>query len=383
MMSIVVVACLSLFANLIVNSIEIPFIKNVTLIPRYNWNSTMMTNQTLDNCICFSLESFVAFNWFPNKTCELFVTYSKTYQIRSTENIRLYFPQGIFPNKSECCMRDINYLLTKLRNGTWTYVNTTLNRNLLTDDNAYIVSIESDPPYLVRFHSQNLTLVSRNSIGTSPESVQIIGYFNGVYFAGFNNGPIRMIDSQNLTILANLFSSAITSIRGIMFLNNGRTLVASMFNSNLTCFFERISNGSLFDYTYSYQQKVNVSMIHGLTAVNDNYFYGTSYKDNLIYSFENTNESRIWIEKLIVNASSTTASSSNGLFVTIDDCGRFWFPLAASIFIFDENGTLIGNLTSPNSIMIDVLILDNYVLVISDRKNIQKQIIRIDPHLQC
>lgn len=126
-------------------------------------------------------------------------------------------------------------------------------------------------------------------------------------------------------------------------------------------------------------------MAHGLTAVNDQYFYATSYKDNLIYSFENTNRNTIWTQKLVVNGNSTKASSNSGTFVSIDDCGRFWFPLRTSIFIFDENGILIGNLTSKNtnSIMIDVLILDNYVLVISNRKTSQNQIIRIDPHLQC
>jgi hypothetical protein len=99
-----------------------------------------------------SIPSFVAFNSFPNNTCQLFYTFPITYKIQPTSQARLYFPQQIFPNASQCCMRDIAYLLDKLKNGTWSYVNvSTLIRKLLIDDNGYLVTVEAYPQNFYRF----------------------------------------------------------------------------------------------------------------------------------------------------------------------------------------------------------------------------------------
>ena len=90
------------------HNIHIPFIANVTLIPRYRWNSITVNYQTIQQCFCQSMPSFVAFNWYPNNTCQLFYTFPRTYKIQPTSGARLYFPRGIFPNASQCCMPDLN-----------------------------------------------------------------------------------------------------------------------------------------------------------------------------------------------------------------------------------------------------------------------------------
>ena len=71
------------------------------------------------------MPSFVAFN-----------------RIQSTPAARLYFPQQTFPNVSQCCIPDLAYFLDKLKNGTWTYANVTLPRNILLNKHGYWVTVE-------------------------------------------------------------------------------------------------------------------------------------------------------------------------------------------------------------------------------------------------
>ena len=74
-----------------VHSILIPSIANVTLVPSDQLNSVIVTNYTIRRCICLYISSFVAFNWYPNNSCQLFYALPTTYTIQSTPNARLFF----------------------------------------------------------------------------------------------------------------------------------------------------------------------------------------------------------------------------------------------------------------------------------------------------
>lgn len=359
---------------------SIPFIRNVTLIPRYQWNSTTITNSTIHQCLCLSASSFVAFNWYPNNTCQLFYTFPITYKIQSMSNARIYFPQRIFPNVSQCCMPDLAFLLNKLSNGTRTYVNITDPRNLLIDAHGYLVTVEMQPPKLVRFDARTLAVVNRTTLPNSY--AMTVTFANNAYFVGIINGPILVMNSGNLTILNQISSPQIQDIRSIIFLENGRTMVTNNGNNRTINFFRR-NNNSSFNYTYAYQQLVSYPSPHGLTAYNDSLFYVTSYMNNTIYSYTIATNSGIWDEQRIVNAQ-PIRNISGGTFMTIDECGRYWFSLETSaVYIFDHLGSLAGIFSFGIAMIMDTLIADDYVMYFTDRRTNASRIIRIDPNIDC
>jgi hypothetical protein len=330
-----------------------------------------------------SVPSFVAFNWFPNNTCQLFYTFPITYKIQSTPQARLYFPKGVFPNASQCCMPDLNSLLNKLTNGTWTYVNISNARNLLLDNNGYLVTVEENLPRLDRFNAENLTLIDQTVISNNINSyAYTVGFSNNAYFAGLGNGTIVVIHSGNLNFLNNINSPYIQNIRGIIFLNNGSTMVSTNIYNNVINFFNQ-TNDETLNYTFAYQQSVYYPFPHGLTGYNDSFFYATSYQSNSVYSYSAVQNSTLWIEKLVVNTN-LFLSNGGGAFVTIDECGRYWFSLETSfIGIFDSLGSWIGNFSLESGMIVDTLITDNYVMYFTDRNASAGRIIRIDPHIQC
>ncbi len=146
--------------------------------------------------------------------------------------------------------------------------------------------------------------------------------------------------------------------------------------------FNQTYNASL-NYTFAYRQSVNYSEPHGLTGYNDSFFYLTSYETNSVYSYSAIENSTSWIARLVINTGSIT-SNTGGTFVTIDECGRYWFSLDTYIVkIFDSLGSWIGNFSLGSGAIMDVLIGDNYVMYFSDRNSSRGRIIRIDPHIQC
>jgi hypothetical protein len=280
-------------------------------------------------------------------------------------------------------MPDLNYLLNKLTNGTWTSVNISNPRNLLLDTNGYLVTVEASLPKLDRFNAQNLTLIDRTVISNNINlDAFAVGFSNNAYFAPLGNGTIVVIPSGNLNILDNINSPYIQNVRGIIFVNNGSTMVFTNIYNNVIYFFNQTNNASL-NYTFAYQQSVNYRYPHGLTGYNENLFYAVSHTNNSVYSYSAVQNSTLWIERLVVNTNSTI-SNGGGTFVTIDECGRYWFSLETSfIGIFDSLGSWIGNFSLGSGTIMDVLITDNYVMYFSDSNQTAGRIVRIDPHIQC
>ena len=367
-----------LFLTATINCFNIPFIQNVMLIPRNYSNITTITNETCQQCLCRTISSFAALNCFPNNTCQLFSTFPIRYKVRSEPQARLYFPQGIIPNASLCCMPNLTSVLEKLKNGTWTYVNISNARNLLIDDKGYLITVELNPPKLDRFDAQTLVLINRTSI--SGSNARVVGYSNNYYFAGLANGSIAIIDSANLTTVNTINSINTVGVGGIIFLNNGRTMIATSSSNQAIAFFNQTGNSSS-DYTFAYRQTVNYSAAHGLTSCSDKQFYTTSWDNNAVYSYNAVENSSLWTEQLLVNASSI---GNGGSYMVIDECGRYWFSVFTStIYIFDEVGSLIGNLSLGTGSIFGITMTDDYVIYLSDLNASWKRILRIDPNIQC
>ena len=56
-------------------------------------------------------------------------------------NARLYFPQGIFPNASQCCMLDVNRLVDKLDTADRISFNIDQSRCLAFDNHGSLVTV--------------------------------------------------------------------------------------------------------------------------------------------------------------------------------------------------------------------------------------------------
>lgn len=82
-------------------AIRIPFVRNVTLVLKFDWNTTTLQNHTCIECLCSTvLTNVTALNCFSNNTCQFFFTVPRTYNLQHTPQTFLYFPNGIFPNAS-------------------------------------------------------------------------------------------------------------------------------------------------------------------------------------------------------------------------------------------------------------------------------------------
>jgi hypothetical protein len=216
-------------------------------------NSTAIINGTCAQCLCMSSSPYLILNCFPNNTCQFFYNFSRTYKIQQIIDACLYFLQTIFPNASQCCMPDIDYLLNKLKTATPTYGSVLSPRCLALDDHGYLVTLSQVNNSIMRFNATNLSFMNRTtSLITTP-----------------------------VTIVNNISSSYLIDM---IFLNNGHTMVVASTTNKYLLFFNRTMNAST-NYQFAYKKLVNYTYPHGLFPVTDTYFYCTSWSSTTIYSY--------------------------------------------------------------------------------------------------
>ncbi len=362
-----------------VTTIQIPFIGNAIFIAMSNSSSTTIINQTCNQCLCQSNSSYIALNCFPNDTCQFFTTYPRTYTIQSASQARLYFLQQILPNASQCCMSNTSYLLKQLNTVTPIFTNVLEPRCIVLDNYGYIVTVSQVNYTIVRLYSTNLTVVKQPVSPKFTSQPTTIAYYDETYYVGFDFF-ILAIDSRNLSILSNITAPYLSGARGMIFLDNGQTMVVASAYNRWILFFNRSDSVSK-NYSCFYQQNVTYAYPHVFWYVNDTYFYLTSWQNNSIYSYSAINNSRTWKENLFINASSI-ASTPSGNHLVVDECDRYWFALGVyGIRIFDKQGVLLGNFTMINSTIFDVIISDDYVVYLSDTE--LNRVSRMDLKIQC
>ena len=359
-----------------INCSSVPFIRNVALVSRYESNSTIVTNSTIEQCLCLSASSFVAFNWYPNNTCQLFYSFPIRYTIQSTPKARLYFPQKIFPNASQCCMHDLSTLMNKYSTANRIAVNISTPRCLTLDNHGYLVTLSVTLRSIVRYYPNNLTVVTTPTPPTFTQDPNTIIYYDEEYYVGFETS-ISILSSNNFNTIRTITALAFSGVRDIGFVNNGQTMVVVSSYNSFLFFFDRSHNYELIT-----TQSVTFPLSHGLQIVNDTFFYVTSWSDNAIYSFStDLSNNASWTKQLLVDARSI-APVLWGAHVTIDDCDRFWFSLGDNgIVIFNNQGVFLRNATRMISSIFDAILTENYILYLSDLTN--NQIVRVDPNIQC
>ena len=360
-------------------AIKIPFVRNITLVPKFDWNSTTLQNHTCIECLCLTvLTNVTALNCFPDNTCQLFFTIPRTYILQPTPQAFLYFPNGIFPNASQCCMPNLTYVIERLKNATQQITNTMGPRCLVLDDQNRLATVETSSPFLNLFNATTLVNLSRlqPSIGSTYRS---LAFNDDFYYVGLANSSILVLDSSTLSLRNTIVSPSLSGIRDMIFLNDGRTMVVTSGGTNRLVFFNQSSSSST-DYTLAYQQSITCTSAHGMWRVNDTFFYVTSWTDNRIYSYHAVNETS-WAEAVVVDVKSIIPVS-DGDHVSVDECDRLWFSLGnAGVLIFDSQGVLLGNVSFLATYVFDALITKNYVLYLSSYSS--NRVLRLDPNIKC
>ncbi|CAF1339797.1 unnamed protein product [Adineta ricciae] len=354
---------------------ELPHIDNVILSPTYSSNSTFLSNMTCAQCLCISSLSYPALNCFPSNACQLFYTFPSTYRIEYVQNARLYFPQQRFPNASQCCMPDIYSLLSKLNASQAVLANVSNPRDAIIDNNSYLVTVEESTNYFIRFNSKNLTRITYRSFLNPVQTTVVL--FNNVYYTANIAGIIMAIDSQTLSILSNI-STGVSGIRGMIFLNDGETMVVTACESNKVVFLNRTSISPI-SYNISFSKNAAFKCPHGIWRVNDSVFYVTSNTNNSLHLFRRNGSHKEWDETFVLKMSAVFGNSAR---LTIDECNRFWFTFETdTILIYHQNGTKLASWTIPSSAIFDIKIMSNYLMFITESNTGRAR--RIQPNIQC
>jgi hypothetical protein len=366
------VFCLFLPITL-VTSTQIRVIKNAILRAGYFSNKSQLINGTCCYCLGTASSHYSAVNCFANNTCQLFLTFPLTYRIETTPGARLYFPQQSLPNDSQCCMPDINYLLSKLRTANRTSANVSNPRDAVIDDQGYLVTVEANANYLDRFNSTSLKRLNHTLL---PNSTQYtVTYFNGAYYIAPYIAPLTVINSEDLTMITTI-STSTYGIRSILFLNDGQTMVVASFDENSLVFLNRTSIIPI-RYNFTFRQSTTFASPVGMWRVNDSFFYVIAYYSGSLYSFSATANHSKWNETFVF----PTNGTGRAVRITIDECGRLWFAYQTdTILVYDQTGKQLGNWMIPNSRIFDIKIMDNYLTYVTDQNG---QAIRFDPNIQC
>ena len=356
---------------------QIPFLPNVTLVPKYNSTSVTLINRSCDRCLC-EVNSYSILNCFPNNTCQFFVDAPRAYTLKPTPNAVLYFPRQILPNASQCCMPNTTDLLQRLSNAMPTNAPVNGPRCLIIDNDGYLVTVSHSDRTIVRFYPNNLTLIDQSPSSLLAAPPLALAYHDRAYYVAFDY-YILVVDSDNMTLMHNISAAALRGVRDMIFLNDGQQMIVTAAQSGCLVFFNRSSPTS-HNYDLISYQNVSCQGPHGLFYVSDALFYLTSWFNSTVLKYSNTGNAAGWSETLAVTAS--PVSSSCGNHVTIDGCDRYWLSLGgAGVQILDSHGLLLGSLHPTGSNIFDILILDNYVVYLSDYGG--SRIIRLDPNIQC
>ena len=251
---------------------------------------------------------------------------------------------------------------------------------LLLDDHGYLVTVSQGNKSIVRYDPNNLTTIDQPSSPVFFDTPITLAHHDGAYYVGFDNSYILVVDSNNLTQIHNISTPFLDGARDMIFLNNGQQMLVASTKNDRLVFFNRSSPTS-HNYDYIGHQNVSCKGPHGLFYVSDALFYLTSFITNTVYAYSSTTNNAVWSGTLVLNASSS-ASSSDGAHITIDDCDRYWFSLGTyGVQVFDKQGSPLGSLYPRGTDVFDTLMLDNYVIYQSDLAS--NRIIRLDPHIQC
>ena len=363
-----------------IQSIQLHFIANVSLVPYTPTNCTTIYNVSCHECLCAAYpNASVAVNCFlSNNTCQLFKYFPTRFRLQSTSPARLYFTGGDPPSPSQCCMPNTTLLIQKLTSALTKSIDLWKPRCLVIDDHGFLVTVQEGESDLSRFDPYNLTLIDKKTF--SGYTMSNIAYHQGAYFLSTQSNDILIVNSTNRTVINTVTASGISGVRDMIFLKDGQTMIVASADNGRLFFFNR-SSISPRDYKYMSDLTTSFKTPHGLWYVNDTFFYATSWEWKNVYSFVTFNGGSTWSETWFANAPSPS-NNRWGAHVMIDDCDRRWLSTSDNgLLAYNSQGQLLGTFSPPFDATFDTMFMDNYVMLLSDLNS--GKITRLDPQIEC
>jgi hypothetical protein len=243
-------------------------------------------------------------------------------------------------------------------------------------NNTIITSISSDPTKLLIFDRPNLSLVYSES-NIAP--IKTVGYNDGRYYLGryYTEKKPGIIEVYDETFKSVIYT--ITSIDGdpltIRFLNESQMLVGTSL-SGYIC--ERNDTTKNFKDCTPINGIENNEPVHAFGIVNQSAFYVGWTSNKITYLRLYTKYQNTWKpSENNINYGNKTSD------IVIDDCKRIWIVIENEnkIIIYDQNKTSSETLTIGSDKLFNLLIFENYTLVMSHETS--TGLSRIRPPLNC
>jgi hypothetical protein len=221
-----------------INAVTIPMISNAIFKPLNDFNNSttlIRINRTCQECLCEFFtsgwnQSYVALNCHVNQTCQFFSRFAATYSIQPTPGAALYFLQNQYPSASSCCMPNITELINRLKAATSTNISLGFQPSVFGYDPAKAnetVVVGRNGAWTYRFGLSPLTWTRNTSIVNTSISVAL--HSNQIYTASDGVPSIKVYDDPTGVFLFSINHPTLSTVRKMIFINNGQNMVVAAF----------------------------------------------------------------------------------------------------------------------------------------------------------
>jgi hypothetical protein len=227
-------------------AVSIPYIQDAALQPIYgpSVNISVRVNITCKQCLCDAFNSqanssFVALNCFANGTCQFFRHFPLSYKLQLSVGTKLYFPQKIFPNPSQCCMPNMTELLNRLKNATPVVGNLPFEPSIMGYDEMKpneTAIIGRRGGFIYWFDPLTLNLIKNFSVVNTSLTFALRGDYT--YTAMDGIPAINVFNRLTNTLVYSINHASLGILRKYIFINNGRNMVVTSQNTQSLAFFD-------------------------------------------------------------------------------------------------------------------------------------------------
>jgi hypothetical protein len=346
-----------------------------------------------NDCFCYAFRNSDKVQLFTctknasdNFTCQFYYFMPKRDEIdypRYDTNIYLINKTARFEEKDDCC--NTTYLIEQI-NKTNRQISPAKNhlRSIAYNDNndtmvAAIPGNSNSNPRLIIFNRSSLEILN-NIWNIDP--LKTVGYSKRRYYVGTESGVIKVYDDTLNSLIYDITTLGKVELMTIRFLNESQMIVGTSSNVYI---FEKKDYET--DFTNNNTRIDAVKSLHAIGIVNDSAFYVGSSDPNQNLRLYTKGENNLWTKN--VNGQINRNEKTSDIFID-KKCGRIWatqengdpnIPNIRKISIYDQNKTHQGTIDLNSGTIFNLMIFENYTLIISHENDDSLSLIR--PSLNC
>jgi hypothetical protein len=335
--------------------------------------------ENCDHCLCDAFQDpnvdiFTCTENQPkNFTCQFYYFMPKLDEIklqRNDTNIYIIKKENkTIEKRYDCC--NTTYLIEKIKEASTHKVKLTdKSSRFLVEGDDNIILTTSDYK-LTQFNLSAGVIVNKDSI---PGDFLTVGYYNKTYYLG-RGSTISVFDENYKPLPLSTINDIGGGITTIRFLKGQQMLVGT---EKGVYMYEKDANGIF--RTRASEPIVPTEQIHGFGIVRENEFYvGWLVPDRGLRLYIK-GDNQTWNES---SKDSIPISDAVSDVFYDEDCERIWVVTETTghILVYNRTGWPLGEINMNDTKLFNLLIRDNYTLVISsDSVN---GVNLIDPSLKC